>query len=158
MFQATIKKTDPETVAFLHMHGPYAQIPQAYGTLYGWLESQGLTATGMPHAVYRTMPDEVPESQADWELLAPVSDAQDVNENAHGLGVRHLESTQVAFVMHKGPYDSVGPTYERLAHWIATNGYEITGPAEEVYFSDPDEVPPEEYLTEIRFPVRSARH
>ena len=157
MFQATIKKTEPETVAFLHMHGPYAQIPQAYGTLYGWLESQGLTAIGMPHAVYRTLPDEGPESQADWELLAPVSDTQDADENANGLGVRHLESTPVAFVMHKGPYDSVGPAYDQLVRWIATNGYEIAGPAEEVYFSDP-QTPPEETLTEIRFPVRSAGH
>ncbi len=158
MFQATIKNTEPETVAFIHMHGPYTQIPETFGTLYGWLESQGLTATGMPHTVYRTMPDEVSKTQADWELQAPVSDAPDVQENVSGLGVRHLASTEVAFVMHRGSYDSVGPTYEQLMHWIAANGLEITGPAEEVYFSDPAEVPPDEYLTEIRFPVRTAQH
>jgi len=34
------------------------------------------------------------------------------------------------------------------------NGYEIVGPATEVYLSNPAETPPEELLTEVRFPVR----
>ena len=43
--------------------------------------------------------------------------------------------------------------YEPLVQWLIGQGYAIAGPPEEVYFSDPDEVPPEEYLTEVRFPV-----
>ena len=34
------------------------------------------------------------------------------------------------------------------------NGYEIAGPAEEVYLNDPQSVPKEELLTEARFVVR----
>jgi effector-binding domain-containing protein len=56
--------------------------------------------------------------------------------------------------MHHGPYDGVGQTYEQLGRWIAENGYEIAGPSEEVYLSNPQETPPAELLTEVRFPVR----
>jgi len=37
--------------------------------------------------------------------------------------------------------------------WV-DNGYEIVGPYEEVYLSDPGKTMPEELLTEVRFPVK----
>ncbi len=55
--------------------------------------------------------------------------------------------------MHKGPYETVAPTYEDLWTWIGANGYRIAGPPMEIYFSDPNKVAPEEYLTEIQMPV-----
>jgi effector-binding domain-containing protein len=38
--------------------------------------------------------------------------------------------------------------------WIAEQGYEIAGPSQEVYLSDPNSVAPEQYVTEIRFPIK----
>jgi effector-binding domain-containing protein len=55
--------------------------------------------------------------------------------------------------MHVGPYESVGPTYEMLMRGIAETGYVACGPPMERYYSDPAEVPPEEYRTEIVMPV-----
>ena len=38
--------------------------------------------------------------------------------------------------------------------WIEANGYEIIGPNREVYVRGPEEqIAPEEYVTEIQFPV-----
>jgi effector-binding domain-containing protein len=108
----------------------------------------------MPEAVYLTAPDEVPEEQALWELWAPVAGASDDRPaDETGCGVKHTGERTVAYAMHKGPYEQLGEVYEPLAQWIAAQRYAIAGPPEEVYFSDPDEVPPEEYLTEVRFPV-----
>jgi len=45
-------------------------------------------------------------------------------------------------------------TDEQLGRWIAENGYEVVGPSEEVYLSNPQGTPPAELLTEVRFPVR----
>ena len=56
--------------------------------------------------------------------------------------------------MHKGPFDQVGHTIHALEAWIAANGYEIMGPYEEIYLTDPGKSTPEELLTEVRFPVR----
>lgn len=155
MFTAEITKTDPQTVAYITMHGPYSQTPEGYGMLYGWVAQHGLTPTGMPAAVYLTMPG-VDQSQADaiWELWAPVvGDLTELAPDETGIGIKRIGSLTVASTMHRGPYESVGPTYETLFTWIAGNGYRPDGPPAEFYYSDPDETPPEEYLTEVRIPV-----
>jgi len=154
LFEPEIKTVDPVTVAYVEMTGPYAQIPSGYGQLYGWIAQHGITPQGMPEAVYMTSPDEVPEEQAVWELWAPVAD--DTPERAPdetNCGVKRLEERRVASVMHTGPYELLRDTYDPLMQWVAGQGYVIAGPPEEVYLSDPDEVPPEEYLTEVRLPV-----
>lgn len=157
MFQPEIKMSDPMTVAFVRKHGSYAQIPEGYGQLYGWIAQHGLTPArdGMPMAVYLTDPAEVPEDEAAWELWAPLAgDPPPREADDDGLGVQCVEAGWIASAMHRGPYESIEPTYDKLMDWIATQGYRISGPYVEVYFSDPDETPPEEYLTEVRFPVQ----
>lgn len=153
MFKAGIKHTEPVTVAFLTMKGAYHQIPEGYDKLYDYVNARDFTASGPPRAVYLTPPD-VPEADAMWELRAPIADQSgDEGPDEHGLGVKHVPGRKVAWAMHLGPYDTVGSTYEELMQWIASEGLGIAGPSEEIYFSDPDEVPAEEYLTEISFPV-----
>jgi AraC family transcriptional regulator len=154
MTDVEIKTIEPETVAFVSMRGPYTQIPEAMGRLYGWVAQHGFQPTGMPSGVYLTSPDEAPESQAKWELqtaLAGVHSPVEADESS--CGIRDNPAVTVAFAMHRGPYETVGETYEHLQHWVSANGYAMAGPPQEAYFSDPDEVPPEEYLTEVRFPV-----
>ena len=51
MLEVNVKTTDPQTVAFISMRGPYDLIPQAMGTLYGWVPSHGYTPLGMPSGV-----------------------------------------------------------------------------------------------------------
>ncbi len=153
MSAAGVKRAEPVTVAFLTMRGAYGQIPEGFDRLYGYVSAQGLIPAGPPQAVYLT-PPELPETDAEWELWAPVAGPVDpCGPDEHGLGVRDVPERTVAWVMHMGPYESIGPTYEGLARWIADNGHAVVGPPEEIYLSDPDEVPPEEYLTEVRFPI-----
>ncbi len=154
MFEPEIKTVESGTVAFIEMQGPYNQIPEAFGRLYGWVAQHGLTPQDMPEAVYLTAPDEVPEDQARWELWAPVAgEVVDQSADETGCGVKRISERVVGCSMHTGPYETLDETYGLLMQWLAGQGRTITGPPEEVYFSDPDEVPPEEYLTEVRFPV-----
>ena len=53
MTEPSIITTEPVTVAFITMHGPYAQTPEGLGRLYGWIGQHGLQPAGMPAAVYR---------------------------------------------------------------------------------------------------------
>jgi len=48
----------------------------------------------------------------------------------------------------------VGETYGALVGWIMENGYQIVGPGEEIYLTDPDKTTPQELLTEVYFPVK----
>lgn len=154
MSSPEIKVADAQTVAYLTMAGPYTQTPEGYGRLYGWISQHGLVPSGMPRAVYLTMPPETPEEVAVWELWAPIAGNPPESEpDDAGVGVKHLAAMTVVSAMHKGPYETVGPTYEEMWAWIGGNGYQIAGPPMEIYFSDPNKVLPEEYLTEIQMPV-----
>ena len=147
---AQITRIEAQTVAYLPMTGPYSQIPEAMGRLYGWVAQHGLTPAGPPQAVYMTPPGD--EANAEWQLWAPVAGGEDRELDEMGIGVKHLESFEAAVTMHRGPYDTVAETYQELMDWMLGQGRSMAGPPMEVYFSGP-EVPPAETLTEIRFPV-----
>lgn len=154
MLEATIKETERQTVAYLTMHGPYDQVPDGYRRLYEWIDHYGLQPAGMPEAVFITVPDETPESEAQWELWAPVASGLSETEPTDDhIGVKMVAEETVASARHRGPYEEVGDTYSELAKWIADNGYTPVAPSREVYFSGP-ETPPEEVLTEIQIPVQ----
>lgn len=155
MIDVSVKQTEPMNVAFLSMHAAYSEIPQAMGVLYSFAGERGLRPAGMPRAVYFTPPDGADGASApDWELWAPVADEVAAAEpDERGLGTKQVPAMLVASTTYKGPYDGIESTYRELGQWIPEHGYEIVGPPMEIYFSDPAEVPPEEYLTEIQFPV-----
>ncbi len=153
--EVAIKKTEPRTVAFVAMKGPYTKIPEAFPKLFGWIVEKGYIPAGPPMGVYFNAPGEVPDEELLWEIQCPIGgDIAPSGPDERGLGVKQVEGAEVASTMHKGPFDQVGATFGALVGWIMENVYEIAGPAEEVYLSKPEKTPPEELLTELRFPVR----
>lgn len=56
--------------------------------------------------------------------------------------------------MHVGPYDDVARTYEQLASYAQEHGFEVTGPAHEIYISDPRRTAPEKLKTIVRLGVK----
>lgn len=157
MFEAQIKQTDPMSVAYVQMRGPYQQMPLAMGMLYGWIGKRNLQPAGAPLGVYLSNPQTVPESEALWEVWAPLSgDVEAVDPDAADIGIKKLPSMTVASTVHLGPYEGVSPTYAALGEWVLGNGYILVGPPMEAYVSDPEKTLPEEYETEIMFPVQKA--
>lgn len=157
MIDAETKTTDARTVAYIPMRGDYSHIPEAMGRLYGWVAQHGFQPEGMPGAVYYTAPDDPEAPEPIWEVytqLAGQPDPAAVDEE--GCGVKRLKPQLVAFAMHQGPFETVASTYEILEAWVPANGYAFAGPPEELYYSDPATTAPEEYLTEIRFPIAPA--
>ena len=151
----TVKKTEPMTVAFISVKGPYTLIGESFGKLYGWIAEKGYAPSGPPLGVYFNSPEQVPAQELLWELQSPIGGAiAPGGPDELGIGVKKVEGVEVASTMHKGPYEEIGGIYGALVGWITENGYEILGPPEEVYLSDPAKTPPEELLTEVRFPVR----
>ncbi|MBA7596854.1 DNA gyrase inhibitor [subsurface metagenome] len=153
--EVTVKRTEPRTVAFVAMKGPYAQIGETFPKLYNWLREKGYAPVGPPYGVYFNSPEQVPAEELLWEMHLPISgDVAPSGPDERGLGVKRVEGAEVAATMHKGPFDQVGKIYGALVGWIMENGYQIVGPPEELYLTDPAYTPAEELLTEVRFPVR----
>jgi DNA-binding transcriptional MerR regulator/predicted transcriptional regulator YdeE len=98
--------------------------------------------------------DEYKERDWDVEVCEPI--AGDLPESDR-VKVRQLPGIEtMACVLHHGPFTTIGEAYDAIMKWIAENGYQITGPAREVYLrqaeggsqEDPDTV------TEVQFPVQ----
>lgn len=139
--EVMVKKREPVTVASLSMKGPFSLMGEAFGRLFGWIGGNGYVPAGPPAGIYHSNPHQVAAEELLWDIYCPIGG--DVSPSG----------ADVAATIHKGPYEQVAPTYGALAEWIMSNGYEIAGPPEEVYLSDPGSTPPEELLTEVRFPV-----
>lgn len=155
--QVSVEHVEPSMAAFVDMQGPYSQVPNALQQLYTQVAARGLVPEGMPRAIYVTDPASAPESQARWKVQTNVAGDPDPSPaDESGFGVALQPEADEACAVHRGPYDTVPKTYTELIDWIGANGYSINGPPAEVYLNNPAETSPEEYLTEVRFPVRRA--
>lgn len=74
-----------------------------------------------------------------------------------GIAAARIEvpAQLVASTVHRGPYDELASAYHTLTGRIAEHGHQAAGPPRELYLNDPGEVPPEELLTEVQWPIES---
>ena len=153
--EVTVKQIEPRTVAFIPMKGSYDQIPATFPRLYGWVAKKGYGFFGPPIGVYYNNPEQVPPEELLWELQCPVGNhVVPCKPDVSGVGVKQVMGTEVASAIHQGPFDKVGETWSALFAWISQNGYDVSGPGEETYLTDPTNTPSEELMTEVRFPVK----
>lgn len=153
--EVTVKQSEPRTVAFILMKGPYDQIAGTFPRLYAWVAKKGYGFIGPPIGVYYNSPHQVPPEELLWEIQCPVSSHVALcKPDASGVGVKQVAESEVASTMHVGPYDKLGEVWGALFAWLSQNEYEVAGPGEETYLTDPATTPPEELLTEVRFPVK----
>lgn len=125
-----------------------------WNELEGYLAMNHVRASAPCLSLYHD--DEYKERDWDIEVCEPI--AADVSESAR-VKVRELPAVAtMACTIHHGPFTALSEAYDALMKWINENGYEVTGPAREVYIreakngsqDDPNTV------TEVQFPVRMA--
>jgi len=92
------------------------------------------------------------KDDADLEACMPLKK----HVEAEGISVRELPAIRCVSLVHRGPYDSVGSSYERVLAYITEKGYKATLPSREVYVKGPGMIfrgNPKNYLTEIQIPI-----
>jgi len=150
--EISVKRVESLTVAYASHKGPYEAIPEILQKVMGWIQEEKLQMAGPPMGVYYNDPEEVAPEDLLWEVQWPIV-PKEAKEGKDEVKVKTTEPMEVAFTIHRGPYEQVGPTFNRLIKWIEENGYQIGGPAREIWLNDPNFVPPESLKTEIQFPV-----
>lgn len=60
---------------------------------------------------------------------------------------------QVSYLF-KGPYKEMEPVYSAMMQWVEKSNYTPTGVSYELYYNSPEEVPENELLTKIVFPLK----
>ncbi|MEM6533223.1 MAG: MerR family transcriptional regulator [Myxococcota bacterium] len=64
-----------------------------------------------------------------------------------------LPAVNVAWLLHRGSYDTLGLAYHALDAWSQGLGHTRAGPMREIYLNDPSTVSPEDLLTEVLLPL-----
>lgn len=96
------------------------------------------------------------EGSVDAEVIEPIVGSLPETDR---IKVKTLpEVEEMACVVHVGPYNSLSMAYGAIQKYIAENSYDVIAPPRELYIKGgwiTDD--PNEYITELQFPVRKAR-
>ena len=153
MFPVTIKDTKPIRLAALPHRGHYLEIGPVFGRLYAWAGPRGLmgpTTRGI--GIYYSDTHAVPAPE--WRSDACISVGPEVTGDGE-VRVIDLAGGRHVVLTHRGPYAELHKAYNWLfGTWLPQSGEEPADrPCFEEYLNNPQEVPPEEWLTEISLPL-----
>lgn len=113
------------------------------------MTAAGLSPDGPAMAYYDTRPGESTEA-------VTVHAAYPVKAQPSAIGdfaIADLPGAgPAATIIHHGPIDEVGTSFEALARWIDANGYATSGLVREVYLDSPADAP-EQWVTELQVTI-----
>lgn len=80
---------------------------------------------------------------------------EQIGSNIEELRFSEMPETEAAVVAFQGIYSRIGDINKYIYSWIVENGYRISGKAFNVYYISPgNESNPENYITEICYPIK----
>jgi effector-binding domain-containing protein len=120
---------------------------KAYGAIINYLNEIGEKPVEAAFAAYYNMDMENLDVEMGFPVARQIAGKGDIKAGEIPAGKR-------VSCLYKGPYSGVEPVYEAMMQWINENGYTPSGIAYEFYYNAPDEVPENELLTKIVFPLK----
>ncbi|MGA2496675.1 MAG: MerR family transcriptional regulator [Tepidisphaeraceae bacterium] len=146
-----VEKAIPGTqIAGIRMKGKYSDCGKAFGQI---CRKFGRMLCGQPMLLHFST--EYREDDADFEAAIPVRAAKEVQ----GITVRELPGGRCVSLIHQGPYDQLGRSYEKITRYVHEKGYKTAVPSRELYIKGPGMIfkgNPRNYLTEIQMMIEEA--
>ena len=139
-----IKDLPEIAIASIRYRGRYDEVGKYFGPL---AKAAGRWTAGAPFCLYHEA--EYSETAADIELAVPV------RRPVEGGGVtsRRLPGGRAATLVHQGPYDTIGDSYQKLYDYLKSVQAKTLLPSREVYLKGPGMFlagNPKKYLTELQ--------
>jgi AraC family transcriptional regulator len=148
-----VKDLAPMRIVFLRHVGPYNQVGATWSKLMTWVAARGLFGPNIKLlGIVYDDPDVTPADKIRYEAAVTVGSlVQPEGE----FGVMDLTGGTYAVVTHKGPYEDLGETYQRIyGGWLPKSGYNLSDvPAFEQYLNSPLNTKPEDLVTLIHVPL-----
>jgi effector-binding domain-containing protein len=115
----------------------------------------GGEAAGAPYGRYHEFGPEDVDVEIGIPVRAPVANLRPIEEAEPGEpAASELPGGRAAVTIHRGPYDGLPQTYDRLREWIAGQGQAPGIGPWESYVDDPGEVEdPGALRTEVVWPI-----
>jgi len=148
-----VKELPPMRIVFLRHVGLYAEVSATWGRLMRWAGMRGLLGPGMMLiGMVHDDPDVTPGDKIRYDAAVTVN--RPVQPEGE-FGVMELAGGRYAVVLHHGPYEELGKTYQRIyGGWLPQSGYQVRdAPAFEQYVNSPQSAKPEDLLTFIHIPI-----
>lgn len=144
-YEIQLKETPDRNVLSCRRKMGVHDFGKYYGTLYERIPREQVTPNGLTGAVYYDK--EFNPECSDIELIVGIREREKAD--------RVMEGCLCAMTIHKGPYSSLSDAYGALVSWISENGYEGNGAPYDIYVKTQfDSLAPEDWETEVYFPVR----
>jgi effector-binding domain-containing protein len=122
-------------------------IPAAYAELETYMRELGVKPTGPPITVC---------PYADDEGMVAIQNSFPVEDGVSGrdrIEAMTLPACTVLAFEHRGHYKELDRSYRALVAFAEEEGLETAGEPREIYWTSPEELPPDEWRTEIQFPI-----
>jgi effector-binding domain-containing protein len=121
---------------------------ESFDRIGAFITRKNISPAGPPLSIYR-----------DWDGKEMIIDvgfpvAEPELFKAEGeLKTGHTPARRALKAIHRGPYDDLRKTYENMEAHFREQGLPMPDLSWEVYVSDPDNIPPEDLLTEVYMPL-----
>ncbi len=148
-----ITTIEPQRIAYIRHTGPYNQLPVTWKTLVGWALQRGLFG---PPARFLGVAHDDPEIMAPHQMHydAAITVSREIHPE-EPIGITELAGGEYVTMTHKGPYELLGRSFQRLfGGWLPTSGRELRdAPAFDTYINSPHDTRPDELVTVIHIPL-----
>ncbi len=147
-YQILTKSIDKMTIVYVEHVGPYEQLGPLFGQLAVYAGQKGLEFNMV--GLYYDDPATVPAESLRCELGIQVDEGFEPDS---GYLVKEIPPHKVVYAVMRGAYDRIAMEYPTIMKWMGEKGLKIAGPITEIYLEGGPDVPPEQLVTEVRFPV-----
>ena len=163
-FDVRLKPLAPQIVASVRETIPdWEQVTPTFNRIfdeaYAYVLGHGGQPAGPPldrwlDTGQMLLQDHRPEGDLHVEACVPLRGA--IPESGR-VRVYEMEGADAAAsaVLH-GPFTGIGRAHEAVIRWAEANGYRISGPSREVYLQYRRDGDPQDYVTEVQYPVAPA--
>jgi AraC family transcriptional regulator len=147
-YQILTKMADKMTIVYLEHVGPYLELGPVFDQLAVHAQKKGLELNLV--GFYYDDPATVPAESLRCELGIMVEEGFEPDS---GYLVKEIPAQKVVYAVMRGRYDEIAMEYRNIMKWMEEKQLRMTGPITEVYLEGGPDVPPEQLVTEVRFPV-----
>ena len=156
-FDVRLKKVEPQLVASIQETIPdWEQVTPTFNRLFdeviAYVGRAGGHMAGAPFD--RWLDAEMRQADMQVEACAPLASPIAPNDRVQ---VSEMEGAEtMASTIHHGPFTALKQAHEAVIRWAETNGYRLSGPSREIYLQYERNGDPNNYITEIQYPVAKA--
>ncbi|MFY9827207.1 MAG: GyrI-like domain-containing protein [Rhodoplanes sp.] len=126
----------------------FETIIDSFKKVYAFLEKEKIAPAGPPMTIYTSTDDKGFDFRAAVPVAAPPANLPE------GMAAAKSPSGKALKYVHRGTYDTLDGTYERITNQLDDKGLEAQDVFVETYLTDPRTTPDDKLVIEVYVPIK----